>query len=548
MSKLQELSSTIAACVLALGASTTTFAHHVGPGTTGGVDVKAVHDNDNIFDGTTPTPSFDAFNDGQNETSVAISPINPQIIAIGANDHRMAGWSYLFWVGLYVSSDEGSNWFNTMPPGFYTDTSPEGTASPLMTIPYAYAADPVIRFDKDGNLYFVGVAYQPGGAPASTPTPDSAIFISKYNYTPGTTGGVSTVNGAGNPPNFTYAFTTIVERGSVSVGPAAIGYQGHGKFEDKPWFEIDRNGSSPCLGHIYVAQASQMLQDGNRLLVFSRSVDGGASFSQPKPLAVSGQDGSIVAAGAVVAVDQAGTIYVAYRTSALVAADPSPSIRIVTSQDCGLTFSKPVTAANLVPVRIDSPIRMNQFAAIAVDDLVPGIVYLTYRSGSGNPLTSNIFVVRSTDGGATWGAPTKVNDDSTSKGKFFPSIAVSQGAVHVAWYDLRNSPSTGNVANVYYASSNTSGVTYPQFSHNVAVTDVGFDPDCNVLGPTGAFLGDYMQLDARFDGYKHIVHISWADNRDVNPCLHLGSPFPWSDLYSGVLNTNVYTDRLVVDP
>jgi hypothetical protein len=33
-----------------------------------------------------------------------------------------------------------------------------------------------------------------------------------------------------------------------------------------------------------------------------------------------------------------------------------------------------------------------------------------------------------------------------------------------------------------------------------------------------AFHGDYNELDAIWTGSNHIVHLAWADNRDVNPC------------------------------
>src|SRR5512136_2737706 len=53
-----------------------------------GVDVKVTHDNNNV-DGGTPNPGFDAQNRQSNETTVAISPINPDIVAVGANDYRL---------------------------------------------------------------------------------------------------------------------------------------------------------------------------------------------------------------------------------------------------------------------------------------------------------------------------------------------------------------------------------------------------------------------------------------------------------------------------
>src|SRR3989304_4948584 len=55
---------------------------------TDGIDVKVTTDNNNV-DGGTPNPSFDAQNRQSNETTIAISPANPNISAAGANAYGM---------------------------------------------------------------------------------------------------------------------------------------------------------------------------------------------------------------------------------------------------------------------------------------------------------------------------------------------------------------------------------------------------------------------------------------------------------------------------
>jgi hypothetical protein len=56
---------------------------------TDGIDVKVTNDNNNV-DGGTPNPGFDAQNRQSNETTVAISPVDPAIVAAGA---MITGWS-----------------------------------------------------------------------------------------------------------------------------------------------------------------------------------------------------------------------------------------------------------------------------------------------------------------------------------------------------------------------------------------------------------------------------------------------------------------------
>ena len=45
---------------------------------------------------------------------------------------------------------------------------------------------------------------------------------------------------------------------------------------------------------------------------------------------------------------------------------------------------------------------------------------------------------------------------------------------------------------------------------------------------TAAFHGDYNELDARWTGTNHVVHVAWADNRDVSPCDTDQAPGPAS--------------------
>jgi hypothetical protein len=90
---------------------------------TPGADVKITNDNNNV-DGGTPNPSFDAQNRQANEPTMAISPADPNIVASAANDYGMVTVIGDAWLGVYVSSNGGATWFNTMVPGFPSDTSP----------------------------------------------------------------------------------------------------------------------------------------------------------------------------------------------------------------------------------------------------------------------------------------------------------------------------------------------------------------------------------------------------------------------------------------
>jgi hypothetical protein len=506
-------------------------------------DVKITNDNNNK-DGGTPNPGFDAQNRQSNETTVAFSPKDPNIIAVAANDYRMVTVTADVWYGLYLSNDSGKTWFNTFIPGFPSDTSVAGLASPLLGLDAS--GDPVVRFDAAGNLYAAAIGFNRNFDQPDRPL-DTVVYVAKYNYTPGTPGGTSTPNSAANPPNFTYAGTTIVDRGAVGFAvPGVAGFVG--TFTDKEWMEIDQNApaASPCAGNIYEAHTNFHASFGSSPIVFSRSTDGGVTFSQPKTITTGSSSGTPHNQGVDIAVASNGTIYVAYGAFQG-GGSAFNGVAIVKSTDCGNKWSQPVFVGTFNdPQAPGIAFRTPAFAFVAVDDTNSNIVYVAYQSLNGD---YDIYVQRSTDGAASWEAPVQVNEDPGAHQQIFPTIDVSHGALHVAWYDTRNSAGSSNdMVDVYYASSNTTGVAYPAFSHNVRVTDVSHNGNCLLFGGgTAGFHGDYIELDARWDGANHIVYVAWADHRDVSPCDLNPAAGPPSN-NTGNRNENIYGDRLVVAP
>lgn len=509
-----------------------------------GADVEVINDNSNA-DGGTPNPGFDSQNRQSNETTLAISPANPNIIASGANDYRMATVFGDSWLGFAVSADGGATWFNTFVPGFGSDTSAAGLASPLLGLDGS--GDPVVRFDAAGNLYVAGIAFNRNFDQGERPV-DNVVYVARYDYTPGTPGGESTPNSAANPPNFTYGGTTVVERGSVGYAvPGVVGFAG--KFVDKEWMEIDTNSpaESPCAGNVYVTYTAFHGARGNSPIKFSSSSDGGVSFSNPRTVSTGGRDGGPSNQGSDIAVGPDGTVYLAW----IAYTNAGQFVNLVQSADCGWHWSQPVIAAALTTGQAPGvAFRTPSFAFVIVDDTDPNVVYVAFQS-----FTSaggyDIYVSRSSDGGFTWGAPAKVNDDTGNRHQIFPTIQVSNGTLHVAWYDFRKSTTAGNEAlDVYYACTNCDGHSYPDFSPNERISDVSHNGNCLMFGGgTAAFHGDYIELDAYWDGTQHIVHVSWTDNRDVpaDQCDFDPAPGPASNNI-GNRNQNIYADKMSVSP
>ncbi|MFN2608452.1 MAG: hypothetical protein ABR511_11280 [Acidimicrobiales bacterium] len=106
-----------------------------------------------------------------------------------------------------------------------------------------------------------------------------------------------------------------------------------------------------------------------------------------------------------------------------------------------------------------------------------GTLHLVYP-GSLTPTVggqSDIFYLRSTDGGKTWTDPKNLTDDDPQAfyGQYYPNVTVSPNGnrVDVAWYDTRDD--IGIRSNdVYYAYSTDDGKTW---SKNTRATDQSID-------------------------------------------------------------------------
>ena len=315
---------------------------------TDAVDVKVTLDNPGLSDPVPdplpePTPGFDAQNQSQQNPSLAISPVDPAILAVVANDARMFVPPPLaLWMGLYVSIDGGATWFNTFIPGFRTSTSTAGLESPLRG--FASSTEAAVRFDAEGHLYVAGIAANFPGFPVDDGArPDNVAYVTRYDYTPATPGGLSTPTSAGNPPHFTYAFTTIVDKGSTRVHPP----QGAphppnesisvGNFVDKPWLWVDTHPASPCRGdalprlHEEDRLRRRAGRVHHRVLAFDRR---GRTFSQPHHLSQKGHDG--FSQGANIGTGPDGRVYVSWRSNLTPLGSEVRQIRVAGSNDCGL--------------------------------------------------------------------------------------------------------------------------------------------------------------------------------------------------------------------
>ena len=187
-----------------------------------------------------------------------------------------------------------------------------------------------------------------------------------------------------------------------------------------------------------------------------------------------------------------------------------PSISFSTNG--GKTWSEPQQVVSL-----DGSTEIADKPSMAVDPADPHHMYLTYTHLSALACT-NIEIVRSTDGGRTWSAPTTINPDCNNPNIVMDtgsSVVVAPGGrIYVAYesFPLPSGGTSFGKTAIYVARSLDGGAT---FGKPVKVSDVMPGGDGVYLnGPLQA--NDYPQVavDRSNHSSRGTVYITWPDGRN----------------------------------
>jgi hypothetical protein len=438
----------------------------------------------------------------QNEPAVAVDPRNSAVRVAGSNDYcaEIENGSGNVWAGYYRSSDGGATWSNSLVPGYPADESPAGSASPTHGS-CAAAGDPTQSFDGAGRLYYGFICFN-----RAKPT-NGSIYVARYDG-----------DGA------TYVRTVRVERGTPSVW---------GLFQDKINIAVDQSVGTPTAGNVYVAWARYSGQSANNVILFSRSTDGGRSFSRPARLT----QGLGEEQFADIGIGPQGTVYVTYRQIAH-QASTQDRIGIVHSSDGGQSFGRPATVASIDPFDStdfgpdtcgDGPFacpsgltyaRFSSLSAVAADTDGVHVVW-SAREADGQ---AKIFVRSSADG-LSWSTPAAALDSVPNGHQFFPDIASSGGALSVVFQDSRADPAyspalppgntaggvnSGDVVDAFVARSTDGGTSWSESQ----ASDAGSNPNWEVRGAMRSpFFGDYNYVSAVGATAASV----WTDTRDLLP-------------------------------
>jgi len=430
----------------------------------------------------------------QGEPSIAQNPTNPLNLVVGSFNRigepactdatpsvcpgyfppTFAGSS----LGFFASFDGGK----TFPCQGLIDLSSLGTYP---------KADPWVTFDSRGNAYYGLLAYP--FPPGPSPGLGGGLFVAKSTD------------------------------GGCTWGPAArVTLPRAGFVVDKDSIAADAHATSPFRDNIYATADQFSVGFHQDLIIFSRSTDGGVTWSPPKPVTPA-NDNEGFKTGPLIQVAPNGTVYVLW----LEQLPDNPILRMSISYDGGKTFPQEKKGLTIVPYDTEHVFQdpfpgagffPADFPSFSVGP--DGTLYITWPRRTNDH--SVAMLTKSTDGGSTWSTPV-VAADVAGRSAFMAAVAVDpNGKVNLVFNALDDvPPGTPPGASVvhydaYWVQSTDGGTT---FISPLKISAAASDPDVSVYmaafpNDTFPFVGDYISVVA---DASHVYTV-WTDTRNGSPC------------------------------
>jgi len=269
---------------------------------------------------------------------------------------------------------------------------------------------------------------------------------------------------------------------------------------DKQWFTIDKTGGP---GHGFQYQSSDGANCSGSGVQFQRSTDGGITWQAPIIIPSGPTDGTLdVDTNGNLFIGGEGNTFYCVRSSNAQIGGQTPTFDQVTPVNMGGDLGggginpDGLTGQCFLAVdRSGGPTNNNIYMLASV--VPPG------RN------TTDVMFVRSTDGGLTFSAPVKVNDDPVNPNKWhwFGTFAVApNGRLDAVWHDTRNAANNTD-SQLFYSWSTDGGVTW---APNVAVSNP-FNPFEGY--PNQNKIGDYITIVSDETG----ANVAYAATFNFNP-------------------------------
>jgi hypothetical protein len=374
--------------------------------------------------------------------------------------------------------------------------------------------DPVLGCTDTGTFYYASLALDTIAPPGS--------FISGISVSKTINAGLNwsgAVMAASKPaPGPTSPTGHMLDKPWMAVSPGPSAAPGDDVIH-VTYTDFDSSGTSPACP----------LPGFRTAIEYVRSVDGGVTWSAPAVIdEVCGTPPLVpIVQGSQVEVGLENDVYVAWERYA--PDSVTREIRLRKSTTGGTTFEPPVVVSALTPVG-DGFLLQGGFRAfldlqgLAVDRSAGphrGTVYIAWHDGRNlktpDPFSvcpgptgpaycfADVLLSRSTNGGATWSPPIRVNTDATTLAvdQFMPAIEVdSDGTLVAVFYDRRKDL-RNFLIDVFSARS----------------TDGGFAPvlglEDRLVNPV--YMGDYIGIATDATQRRRGSILTWGDNSLGDP-------------------------------
>jgi uncharacterized repeat protein (TIGR03803 family) len=376
------------------------------------------------------------------DTPIVSNPLNPKHLLLGSVDGNCPPPSVL---GFHLSTDGGSTWNRTCMPSIIT----QGRV-------YYPLDEPLVGYDRNGAAYIAGLYFDSQGQ--------------HYGFV---------------------AFQKSTDGTHWSKPRVALRKSGR-SFPYDTSMAVDTSPDSPRVNSLYLSGV--MASPGMTQILVSHSTDGGATWTQAAVDSAQkypadhdftritvGKDGAIYVTW----------LYCVATGPHSGCGDGVGQMMFSKSTDGGNTWSPPrlMAEATFYPphgLPNTNGVRVYNYPVIGVDNSNgshAGNLYVVMNTWTGTYL--RVQVIRSTDGGNTWSKPVPVAPASDTHDQFFPSLSVSPtGKVGVSWLDRRNDPA--NIDYQAFAAISSDGGR--SFQPNWQLTKAFSNPDTN---GGNNWMGDY---------------------------------------------------------
>ena len=424
----------------------------------------------------------------QSETYTTANPDNPNQILVAYNDSSGAAGSPANYSGASFSSDGGLTFTRINPNPFAAAGNNFG--------------DPIALYNKStGSWHTIWIDTACGG-----------FGLGGYKTT--------------DPLNGPWSHYCVHNGGN----------------DDRESAWVENNPSSPFFGRMYVSWNDYNVSNcGNIGCLFTtHSTDDGATWSTPVQVSPNGTESR----DTQITGDMGGNgkVYVAGMNENGGSGNLARNILMYRSTDGGATWANTFTSATFDGAGVTA---VGYFECMFTDNggywrhmswgepaAFNGVVHYVYSQHGTGSDAGDVYYIRSTDDGFTFGTPVKLNTDATTRPQWQANISVSPtGTLLATWYDGRDFPNcvygdpNTPCYKMYSRKSNDNGLSWlPDDTLSDVGSPLPAQPDFNVQG---TYAGDYDYGSAIVT--KHVT--SWVDGRVA---------------ISGTSQQDTFTDRELV--